>query len=467
MLQVRYVSTPNSYLVPAPGDSPDETGTVGLLLGSRIHTDEATAPAGWVHATTVPNKKHQTRSGFIQTNRISDRQQLKIFYLDVGQGDAALIEAHNRIVIIDAGPNNGFLARLEERRDALRRADQAAGIAVPDRLHIDAVVITHFDLDHYYGLVPVLESEGFSIGRIYHNGLPRYSDPDDRDLNLGTFAGPAGDTKRAISTELHKINSARDLLASGAFLTKKQNLNMFAEFLDAAVKAHDAGRLGELERLVRRDPTAPVRTIPNTGPDLAFEILGPLTTAESGAIRLPTFHNPESVTATNPRPAPSESHTLNGNSIVLRLAYGTGTYLFGGDLNQPAQRHLEQQYPDLTPFAADVNKACHHGSSDFDLAYLKAVNPHATVFSSGDNGTYDHPLPDAIGSAAKQSRGDFPLVFSTELARESTKKGVKLFGHINARSNGTDIVIAQKKEKPSLADEWHDFALPYTGPFTH
>jgi hypothetical protein len=116
----------------------------------------------------------------------------------------------------------------------------------------------------------------------------------------------------------------------------------------------------------------------------------------------------------------------------------------------------------MAPFQADVNKACHHGSSDFDLGYLQAVQPHATVFSSGDNGSYDHPLPDAMGAAAKHSQGEFPLVFSTELAREGDK-----LGHINARSNGTDIVMAQKKEKPSAKKKWHPFPVPYAGPFSH
>jgi hypothetical protein len=147
------------------------------------------------------------------------------------------------------------------------------------------------------------------------------------------------------------------------------------------------------------------------------------------------------------------------------MVYGNNTFLFGGDLNQPAQKYLEERYGSLSPtFSAQVNKACHHGSSDFDLPYLESVAPHATVFSSGDDGSYDHPLPDAIGAAAKHSQGDFPLVFSTELARETSSSKVKL-GHINARSNGQQIVMAQKKEKTTTRTEWHSFEVPYPGPF--
>lgn len=74
------------------------------------------------------------------------------------------------------------------------------------------------------------------------------------------------------------------------------------------------------------------------------------------------------------------------------------------------------------------------------------------------------PLPDAMGVAAKHSRGDFPLVFSTELARETSKTKIKL-GHINARSNGDTIVMAQKKDKLSLKKTWYSYQLPFAGPF--
>ena len=77
-------------------------------------------------------------------------------------------------------------------------------------------------------------------------------------------------------------------------------------------------------------------------------------------------------------------------------------------------------------------------------------------------------LPDAIGAAAKYSRGKNPLVFSTELARDNLSSGQIKFGHINARSNGSIIVMAQKKESPRKSrNPWHTFSVPYPGPFAH
>ena len=149
---------------------------------------------------------------------------------------------------------------------------------------------------------------------------------------------------------------------------------------------------------------------------------------------------------------------------MLQLTYGHFRFLFGGDLNQPAQRYLLGRYGDPSVFSADVNKACHHGSADFDTSYLDSVGPQATVFSSGDNGTHDHPMPDAIGAAARHTDVAFPLIFSTELARETGSSGVKL-GHINARCNGTKLVMAQRKEVATDKKTWHTFPVPYPGPF--
>jgi len=466
MPDVFYVKEPKAYLVRSAGWNPNSSGSRQLLLGQRLHVDMSTEDNGWVAADTVPRQDGSFSSGFVELIQLSDQQQLKVFYTDVGQGDATLVEAEGAIVIIDGGPNRGFCEKLDSRLDSLRRADEAIGLPPRQTLHVNAIIISHFDKDHYYGLKKVLENPSFTFGKIYHNGLPRYGDHEeiDMDLDLGTLStSPQGG--RAISTDLRDLDSAQDLIDDGLLRTKKGNLNQFGQFLQAALDAADQNRLDGIELLVKRKPAEKLK-LTGVGPDLDIEVLGPITTSQSGHIKLQAFPNPHSITAQNPHPSPSESHTINGNSIVLRLTYGDTSFLFGGDLNKPAQNYLETMYGDLTGFEADVNKACHHGSSDFDINYVKAIKPLATVFSSGDNGSYDHPLPDAMGTAAKHSRGDFPLIFSTELARETGSGGIK-FGHINARSNGTVVVMAQKKENPSIKKTWYSFPLPYQGPFHH
>ena len=465
-MEIRYTKEPGVYIAKKAGNTKNKSGNKFKLLGSRIHVDLTQVNNGWAPVNDVPNEKGKFNSGFIELSRLSEKQQLKVFYLDVGQGDATLIEAEDAMVIIDGGPNQGLYNYLNKRLDSLKRADSAIGIPERSFLLIDAIFISHFDDDHYYGLIKVLEDSRFKIGTLYHNGLPKYcSASSSNDLNLGTIVNH-NDGTQSISTDFTDLTSAKSLLSSGQFLTKKGNLNHFGEFLEAIINASEQPhkRLQSIKRLVVHDTSSP-KTI-SLGSDLKFEVLAPLTTKKTGEVRLPVFPNPHNVTATNPNPKASSSHTVNGNSIVLRLNYKSKKFLFGGDLNQPAQKYLHNRYDNhLSNFTCDVNKACHHGSSDFDVEYLKDILPTATVFSSGDDGNYDHPLPDAIGAAAKYSQGEFPLVFSTELARDNRVKGNPMLGHINARCNGDVIIMAQKKEKTSSSNPWHTFEVPYAGPF--
>lgn len=82
--------------------------------------------------------------------------KLKVYYFDVGQGDAAMIETPNRDqILIDGGPDNSILSKL--------------GRAMPfyDRT-IELVISTHPDSDHLAGLVEVMKN--YEIGGILTNG---------------------------------------------------------------------------------------------------------------------------------------------------------------------------------------------------------------------------------------------------------------------------------------------------------
>lgn len=70
---------------------------------------------------------------------------LRVTFLDVGQGDAALIEsASGTQVLIDGGPDGSVLRQLGDTMGAFDR-------------DIDMVVATHPDQDHIGGLVDVLD----------------------------------------------------------------------------------------------------------------------------------------------------------------------------------------------------------------------------------------------------------------------------------------------------------------------
>ncbi|MEX5360143.1 hypothetical protein, partial [Klebsiella pneumoniae] len=114
----------------------------------------------------------------------------------------------------------------------------------------------------------------------------------------------------------------------------------------------------------------------------------------------------------------SASHTINGHSVVFRLAYGGFSYLFCGDLNDEAGRTLARQHDaGQVNLRSEVFKVPHHGSADFSGALFKRVSPVVNVVSSGDDpmNEYIHPRATLMGALGRHSRVEEPLVFVTEL----------------------------------------------------
>jgi competence protein ComEC len=81
---------------------------------------------------------------------------LSVTFIDVGQGDAILIETPQSQILIDGGPGSAVLAGL--------------GAALPfwDRT-LDAVIATHPDADHIGGLKDVLEQ--YAVANVLEPGI--------------------------------------------------------------------------------------------------------------------------------------------------------------------------------------------------------------------------------------------------------------------------------------------------------
>ena len=253
--------------------------------------------------------------------------------------------------------------------------------------------------------------------------------------------------------------------------------------------------------------------------DLTLKVLGPLTERHSKG----NAHRDTLIKLGD------EGVTKNGHSIILQLQIGRLKVMLGGDLNTESEDYLFRHYgetdktvseleaeryallekgssataderqtlEELTReleavitkarrhFRADITKACHHGSHHFSEAFLQAIDAIASVISSGDDENYAHPRPDALGAFGKYSRGRRPLIFSTELARntreftpvinyidklrryeaelaaatsdrerskietrmnEAKDRNVVVYGMITLRTDGEQVVIAQKLE---------------------
>lgn len=371
------------------------------------------------------------RNGWVARDELRDSCGLKLFFVDVGQGDGILAEVPGRRLLIDGGPNTNL-------RRYLRGYQYRYLLNNNDPVHIDTVLVSHFDADHYKGLTALVEDTDFTFGTVFHNGIARFhtrlaSRPPGHNTDLGKLDN--GVLKTTFST----LDDARTLLDQGGLQPT------FRTFLGAVLDAHDAGRLGALRRLTARDETVPGYGYTS---DLTIQVLGPVPGRPSGRIDWPWFTN--------------SSHTRNGHSLVLKFSYSEdGTWgrscLLGGDLNSEAEEHLMAHYGNQNPFLVDVAKSCHHGSADFTVDFMKRLTPFATVISSGDNESYAHPRAEAVGCAGRYSRGVRPTVFSTELARSVNSAGDVLYGMINCRTDGEKIVLAQMKERRSGADIWDSY----------
>ncbi len=87
-----------------------------------------------------------------------DDNILEVTFFDVGQGDSIFIEAGNKQVLIDGGPDKSVLEKLGQTMPFYDRT-------------IDLIILTHPDADHLTGLIKVLEY--YRIGGILTSGLEK------------------------------------------------------------------------------------------------------------------------------------------------------------------------------------------------------------------------------------------------------------------------------------------------------
>lgn len=123
-------------------------------------------------------------------------------------------------------------------------------------------------------------------------------------------------------------------------------------------------------------------------------------------------------------PNNSSYEDLNNYSVVLRMTYGSNSFLFTGDAEGLSENEMLAGGYTLS---ADVLKVGHHGSnSSTSTAFLNAVNPKYAVISVGKGNDYGHPAQTTIDKL--NSKGI--KVFRTDLS-----------GTIIASSDGYNITF--------------------------
>jgi beta-lactamase superfamily II metal-dependent hydrolase len=475
-------------------------------------------------------------TGWLKIEWVTDQRLLEVNFVDIGQGDGChVITPGGEVLLIDAGEGLAFdgkgadnMLRFLNWRYNLRNLKVADvdGISPDDPeasepLNINYAIISHPDLDHYYGFLSLFKHPKIDFEKVCHNGII------ERSIRDGSSSTWMYDFGRKVPPLPYKrkyhlwdtvLNHSEtvDLIEAQITSTKY--------YMKTLVAAYENNPNVNFQFLSRADTYLDHFDQDNP---MSLEILGPLTEEVEF----------EGQTRQCIVKLGNESKTKNGHSIVFQLRYGKVKMILGGDLNTESQDYLAQYYSgestklstlekdikkikgqlisatNLTlmarqdleqdldektklqeliisktkrKFGTDVAKACHHGSSDVLDSFLRAINPLATVISSGDNESHSHPRPDALGAYGKSSRGDRPLIFSTELARSTNEfsypikfysvlkkleermnemtnakdkeiyrlrmenlrdSNVARYGMITVRTDGEQVIVAQKLER--------------------
>ncbi|PWK10318.1 ComEC/Rec2 family competence protein [Tumebacillus permanentifrigoris] len=119
-----------------------------------------------------------------------------------------------------------------------------------------------------------------------------------------------------------------------------------------------------------------------------------VTTAKSGVSLFNTTANTKTLEAHFVAPVKTTYTTNNNWSGVVRLVYGTTTFLFSGDAETQAETDMVASGQTLS---ANILKVGHHGSNTSSTdAYLDKVKPQAAIISCGLNNSYGHPAQTTI-----------------------------------------------------------------------
>jgi len=96
-----------------------------------------------------------------------------------------------------------------------------------------------------------------------------------------------------------------------------------------------------------------------------------------------------SATATILAPNSTSYEDINNTSIVIRLTFGSNSFMFDGDSEDVSENEMLAKGFNIS---ADLLKVGHHGSnSSTTQNFLNKVNPQYAVISVGKDNTYGHP----------------------------------------------------------------------------
>lgn len=254
----------------------------------------------------------------IGTSRAQTHSYMRAHFIDVGQGDATLLEFPCGAVLVDAGGKDSqtdaalydYLDRFFDRRDDLDRT-------------IDVVFVTHTHIDHNRALRRLIENDelGFTVRRYVHNGLLNGS---------GRFAAQWMDEH----AEEFSISSRDVEVSEVRALSSRRGLS------GQSIDPIDCGAINPRIR-----------------------VLSGQMDVDAGWTH-------------------GEQNDGNNHSLVIRVDFGRASFLLTGDLEFAGIDTLLDYYSGTRMLDVDVYQVGHHGAANGTTGQLvKAMSPRVSVIS--------------------------------------------------------------------------------------
>lgn len=264
---------------------------------------------------------------------ISETDNLKVTFCDVGQGDATLISLKNNQILVDAGRGSAVLDCLSQN------------MPLTDKT-IELAIATHPDIDHYGGFIDVFD----------HYKI----------ISFATI--PVGKETQAYQHLLNKIQKAAQSDSSFQF----ENL-----YTGDQVKL---GKISVITVWPSKDwiNQYSIKDSATTEKD-STSSQGVLVQTNSPAVLgMETIHK-----------------DVNDFSLVLHLQYQEFDLLINGDAQSAVQERELQT--GLVPPRVEIMTMPHHGSRFGLLdKWLSVVNPQFVAISVGAHNSYGHPAPESL-----------------------------------------------------------------------
>ncbi|WP_166238420.1 DNA internalization-related competence protein ComEC/Rec2 [Paenibacillus turpanensis] len=304
----------------------------------RIHKQRYLTRAGTAAlsaALLIPQLGYVYSPGWMNRNA-------QVSFIDIGQGDAALIQTpEGRNILVDGGGTISFLKQGEEWRKRKDPFEVGRKTLVPllkkRGVHVlDAVIVSHADQDHIGGLQAVLEE--IPVKALLFNGT----------------VAPKDGAKQLFDTAL-ALDVSLVPLAAGDRIDFENEAS-----LEVLHPSPDSARITWLGEQNEQSVVFLLRLYEST-----FLFTGDIGVAEELAIIERLSAAEQQNLKANPGPAQDSEPT---------------NFLYKEDMTR-----------------IDVLKAAHHGSkSSSSEEWLQYWRPEITVISAGASNVYGHPSKDAL-----------------------------------------------------------------------